>query len=79
MTTSSAARKRKRPYNIDPVTAHWRAQIGAAARNSPDTYISQIERAELTDAHKRRLAELLMPFLAGQPDTAGNGDGDHAG
>lgn len=76
MTTSSAARKRKRPYRIDPDVAHRRAQQGAAVRNSPDGYITTLARAELTDAQKRRLAALLMPFLADQPAAAGNGDGD---
>lgn len=57
----------KRPYRIDPQVAHERASRAARVRNSPDTYIGQLERSELTDEQKRRLAALLMPFLLGQP------------
>jgi hypothetical protein len=53
----------KRPYRIDPVVAHERARLAARVRNSPDTYIGQLERSELTAEQKRRLAVLLMPFL----------------
>lgn len=56
----------KRPYRIDPQRAHERAIIAARARNSPDTIIGQLERAKLTAEQKRRLAALLMPFLAAE-------------
>jgi hypothetical protein len=69
----------KRPYRIDPVVAHERARRGAAARNAPDTYIRQLAAATLTTEQKRRLAELLMPFLAETPevDDAATGHGGH--
>ena len=61
----------KRPYRIDPQVAHERAVKAAAARNAPDTYIGQLERAALTAEQKRRLAALLMPFLDGDGAAAG--------
>lgn len=65
----------KRHYRIDPQVARERASRAARVRNSPDTYIGQLERATLTTEQKQRLALLLMPFLAGQPaeDAAGTG------
>jgi hypothetical protein len=61
----------KRPYRIDPRVAYERARIGARARNSPDCYIGQLERASLTDEQKRRIAVLIMPFLVGGDAAAG--------
>jgi hypothetical protein len=65
----------KRPYRIDPEVARERASRAARVRNSPDTYIGQLERATLTTGQKQRLAVLLMPFLAEQAagDAAGAG------
>jgi hypothetical protein len=63
----------KRPYRIDPAVARERASRAARVRNSPDTYISQLERAELTDEQKRRIAALLMPLLGAQPAAAAAG------
>lgn len=60
-------KRTRRPYRIDPVVAHERASLAARVRNSPDGYITSLSSAELTTAQKRRLAELLMPFLAEQP------------
>jgi len=57
----------KRAYRIDPEVARERASRAARVRNSPDTYIGQLERAKLTGEQKRRLAALLMPFLDEQP------------
>ena len=74
---SDPAAPPKRRYRTDPKMAHERAMVAARARNSPDTYIGQIERAELTDAHRRRLAAILMPWLADLDGaTAPNGGGD---
>ena len=39
----------KRHYRIDPEVARERASRAARVRNSPDTYIGQLERAKLTD------------------------------
>ena len=71
----------KRPYRIDPEVARERASRAARVRNSPDTYIGQLERAKLTDEQKCRLAVLLMPFLDEQPaeDRQGTGIGDGDG
>jgi hypothetical protein len=63
-----------RRYNVDPVVARERARLGALARNSPDSYINSLAAVTLTTAQKRRLAALLMPFLA---DEQPAGDGDH--
>ena len=65
MPGSSAAPKRR--YRIDPQVAHERARLAARARNQPEVYIGQLERAELSEAHKRRLAVLLMPLHGGPP------------
>ncbi len=65
----------KRHYRIDPEVARERARRAALARNAPDTYIGQLERAELTDEQKRRIAVLLMPFLGGQPAGSAAGAG----
>ena len=65
----------KRPYRIDPAVARERASRAARVRNSPDTYIGQLERAELTDEQKRRIAALLMPFLSAQRSGAVAGAG----
>ena len=65
----------KRRYNIDPVVARERARRGALARNTPDGYITSLTRAELTDAQKRRLAVLLMPFLLDEPADEAAEDG----
>jgi hypothetical protein len=73
MPGSSAAPKRH--YNIDPRVAHERARLAARARNAPDTFIGQLERAELTDEQKQRLAALLMPFLSAQPADSAAGAG----
>jgi hypothetical protein len=52
-----------------------RAKKAAAVRNSPDGYITTLERTDLTTAQKRRLAVLLMPFLDGaEPRGAGAED-----
>jgi hypothetical protein len=61
----------KRPYRIDPQVARERARKGARASRTPDAYIGQLERAELTATHKRRLAVLLMPFLGGDEAPVG--------
>ena len=68
MTTAKPARQPKKHYNVDPQVAHERAIIAVRARNSPDSYIKSLGRAELTTAQKRRLALLLMPFLLGDDD-----------
>jgi hypothetical protein len=60
-----------RPYRINAAVASERGRKAAAARNTPAVYIRQLARAALTDADKRRLAELLMPFLAGQAEDHG--------
>jgi hypothetical protein len=62
-TVALSSKPPKRPYNIDPQVAHERAIIAARVRNSPDGYITSLERATLTAEQKRRLAALLMPFL----------------
>ena len=67
MPDLAAPERPKRPYRIDPVVAHERARIAARVRNSPDGYITSLAAAELTTAQKRRLAALLMPYLAEKP------------
>ena len=70
----------KRPYRIDPERARSRAIQAALVRNSPDGYITSLSRVTLTTGQKCRLAALLMPFLAEQPDQDRQGtesrDGD---
>ena len=53
----------KRRYTIDKQTARERARKAAAARYSPDTYISSLERATLTAAQLQRLVRLLLRQL----------------
>jgi hypothetical protein len=65
-----------RPYRIDPAVASRRGKTAAAARNTPRVYIQQLARTALTDADKRQLAELLMPFLAAQAQ--GDAEGESA-
>jgi hypothetical protein len=73
MPETAVPGKPKRHYNIDPVVAHERAITANRVRNSPDTYIRQLERAELTDQQKRRIARLVLPFL---DEPAETGDGN---
>jgi hypothetical protein len=51
-----------------------RVRKAGRARHQPDVYIRSLARMELTDAQRRKLAELLMPFLAGD----GNGEAGDA-
>lgn len=48
---------------VSPENAHVRAKKAAAVRNSPDGYITTLERTDLTAAQKRRLAAMVLPFL----------------
>jgi hypothetical protein len=56
-----AKRAAKRRYNVDPVVAHNRAVKANAASRLPEAHIRALGRAELTDDHKLRLAELIAP------------------
>jgi hypothetical protein len=66
--------KGKRPYRIDPAVAHARAVKASHASRTPEVYIRALGRASLTDAHKRQIAALIMPFLAGQAGDGGEGE-----
>ena len=63
-----------RPYRIDPGIAHWRAGVAARSRTGADYHIRKLTEtaATLTGEQKRRLAELVMPFLA-EPGRPGGG------
>jgi hypothetical protein len=43
----------------DPAFLHDRAVKAATARHQPEVYIRALARANLTDEHKRQLAELI--------------------
>jgi hypothetical protein len=66
-----------RPYHIDPAVAHWRAGVGARSRTTVDYFVRKLgEHADdLTDEQRRRLAELVMPFLAEPAEPGGGQDG----
>lgn len=54
----------KRPYHIDPATASERGRKAARARNSPDSYLRSLARADLTAEQKRQVIVLAASFLA---------------
>lgn len=68
-------RHRESAATADPAMAHERAIRAARARNSPDSYIRSLERAELTAPRKHRLALLVLSFgVGGTEDVDGRDD-----
>jgi len=58
----------------DPRWRSERARKGGIGRSSPNSYIRSLERADLTDEQKRRLAKLVMSFFAEPAGGAEAGD-----
>ena len=56
---------------ISPEKAHERAKKGAAGRNSPDSYLTSLERAHLTAEQKARIVALAMSFFGDREQAGG--------
>jgi hypothetical protein len=64
---------------ISKQVRHEIAQKGAAGRNSPDSYIRSLERADhLTAEQKFRLTRLVMSFFDDHEQAGGDAAGGEA-